>query len=131
MVTADEIRQRVEQADQARLHARVDAAARIAELVVQRAKARTDLAALEANTAAQIEAAGAVMTVDELAGFTGIPIAELRVNGNGKTVPVVRRKAPRARKHSPAVPPPNPLLTATVDDAPAVPLVAEDAPAQQ
>jgi hypothetical protein len=98
MVTADEIQQRIEQADHARLSARVDVATSIATLILRRAQARTDLAGVEASTAAAIDAAGAVMTVDELAGFTGIPITELRVNGNGKAAPVRKVRAVRTPK---------------------------------
>ncbi len=104
MATMDEIRQRIEQADQARLRARVDAAERIATLVEQRGQARVDLAGLEATTAAQIEAAGAVMTLDELAKFTGIPLTELRVNGGGKAARKVRVARPPKTRNAAVAP---------------------------
>jgi hypothetical protein len=101
MVTTVEIQQRIEEADQARLRARVETATTIATLVESRTQARAELAKLEAMAAAQIEAAGAVMTVDELAKFTGIPLTELRVNGNGKVVPVRKTRAARVPKVQP------------------------------
>ena len=98
MVTTDEIRQRIEQADQARLRARVEAAENVATLVDARNTARANAAGLEATAAAAIEAAGAVMTVDELAKFTGIPLTELRINGNSKPARKVRvARTPKAR----------------------------------
>lgn len=99
MVTTDEIQQRIEEADQARLRVRVETATSIATLVEQRGRVRVELATLEAAATTQIEAAGAVMTVDELATFTGIPITELRVNGNGKPARKVRvARTPKARQ---------------------------------
>lgn len=123
MSTLDEIiRQRIEAADQARLRARVEAAENVATLVEARAQARANVAGLEATSAAAIEAAGAVMTLDELAAFTGIPLTELRVNGNGKAkakaVPARRARVPRAPKVQRPAP-------AAVDTA------AQDAPVQQ
>ena len=130
MVTADEIRQRVEKADQARAKARADTAAEVAAWVERRTLTRSDLAEVESETAARIEAAGAVMTVDELATFTGIPITELRVNGKAKAVPVRKARTPRALKVrvpvdalEPSVMVRHPETDAAED--------AEDAPAQQ
>src|SRR4051812_41705837 len=83
MVTADEIRKRVEAADRARVQSRADAAAAIATAVEQRTKVRTELAELEASIVAQVKDAEAVMSLAELAEFTGIPVTELRANGRG------------------------------------------------
>ena len=83
MVTADEIRKRVEAADRARVQSRADAAAAIATAVEQRTKVRAELAQLEAAIATQVKASEAVMSLDELAEFTGIPVAELRSTGRG------------------------------------------------
>ena len=80
MVTTDEIRKRVEEADRARQESRADAAAAIAIAVEERTKVRAELAALEASIATQISASATVMSLDELAEFTGIPMAELRGN---------------------------------------------------
>jgi hypothetical protein len=115
VTTPNEIQQRIEEADQARLRVRVDAATKIADLIQQRARARIHVTELEATAAAQIEAAGAVMTVDELAKFTGIPLGELRVNGNGKAPRKVRvARTPKARG-----------AAAAQQVAPAVDVVAE------
>ena len=122
MVSTDEIRQRIEQADQARLRARVEAAENVATLVVERAQARTNLAGLEATAAAAIDAAGAVMTVDELAKFTGIPITELRVNGKAKAVPVRKARTVRAPKVRPAAPAVEPQSVTVPADAVEVPV---------
>jgi len=104
MVTTDEIQQRIEQADQARLQARVNTATSVALAVEARTKARAHLASIEEEATAHIEAAGAVMTADELAKFTGIPIAELRVNGNGKAPARKVRVARTPKVRKPAAP---------------------------
>jgi hypothetical protein len=83
MVTADEIRKRVEAADRARVQSRADAAAAIATAVEQRTKVRAELAELEAAIDTQVKASEAVMSLAELAEFTGIPVTELRATGRG------------------------------------------------
>ena len=82
MVTADEIRARVEAADRARVHARADAAAQIAPDVERRTTVAAELAEIDATLTARIDAAAAVMTLAELAEFTGIPETELRGAGS-------------------------------------------------
>ena len=82
MVTADEIRARVEAADRTRIQARADAAAQIAADVERRTTVVAELAEIDATLTARIEAAAAVMTLAELAEFTGIPEAELRAVGS-------------------------------------------------
>ena len=94
MVTADEIRARVEAADRARIHARADAAAQIAADVERRTTVAAELAEIDASLTAQIDAAAAVMTLAELAEFTGIPETELRAAG---------RRAPGAGAHDDAL----------------------------
>ena len=81
MVTADEIRTRVEAADRARIQARADAAAQIAADVERRTTVVAELAGIDASLTARIDAAAAVMTLAELAEFTGIPETELRSAG--------------------------------------------------
>jgi len=81
MVTADEIRARVEAADRARIQARADAAAQIAADVERRTTVAAELAEIDASLTARIDAAAAVMTLAELAEFTGIPETELRAAG--------------------------------------------------
>ena len=83
MVTTNEIRKRVEDADRDRIKRRADAAEAIAAAVEQRTKARAALAELEASIAAQVKESEAVMSLDELAKFTGLPLAELRSTGRG------------------------------------------------
>ena len=78
MVTTAEIRQRVEDADRDSIKRRADAAEAIATAVEQRTKARAALAELEASIVAQVKESEAVMSLDELAEFTGIPVTELR-----------------------------------------------------
>ena len=81
MVTAEEIRARVEAADRARIQARADAAAQIAADVERRRTVVAELAEIDASLTARIDAAAAVMTLAELAEFTGIPETELRAAG--------------------------------------------------
>ena len=82
MVTADEIRARVEAADRARIQARADTAAEIAADVERRTTVAAELAEIDASLTARIDAAAAVMTLAELAEFTGIPETELRAVGS-------------------------------------------------
>ena len=103
MVTTDEIRKRVEAADRARVQSRADAAAAIATAVEQRTKVRTELSELEASIAAQVKDAQAVMSLSELAEFTGIPVSELRTNGRGpRSKKSTRTTSPRGRSARPS-----------------------------
>ena len=97
MVTADEIRQRVEAADRARQQSRADAAASIASAVEQRTKVRAELAELDTSIAAQISASAAVLTLEELAEFTGIPVSELRTTARTTRSRKPGRSNPRGR----------------------------------
>ena len=58
MVTADEIRARVEAADRARIQARADAAAQIAADVERRTTVAAELAEIDASLTARIDAGG-------------------------------------------------------------------------
>src|SRR5664279_794863 len=93
MVTADEIRARVEVADRARIQARADAAAEIAADVERRTTVVAELAEIDASLTARIDAAAAVMTLAELAEFTGIPETELRAVGSRTGASRSRRTA--------------------------------------
>ena len=93
MVTADEIRARVEAADRARIQARADAAAEIAADVERRTTVVAELAEIDASLTARIDAAAAVMTLAELAEFTGIPETELRAVGSRTGASRPRRMA--------------------------------------
>ena len=81
MVTADEIRARVEAADRARIQARADAAAQISADGERRTTVVAELAEIDASLTARIDAAAGVMTLAELAEFTGIAETELRAVG--------------------------------------------------
>ena len=107
MVTADEIRARVEAADKIRIQARADAAARIAADIERRTRARAELAEIDAAVAAGLAESAAIMTLAELSEFTGISMSELSppiiAPDNGRTRRPSRRKAPgRARRSPPA-----------------------------
>ena len=101
MVTADEIRARVEAADRARIQARADTAAQIAADVERRTTVAAELAEIDASLTARIDAAAAVMTLAELAEFTGIPETELRAagrhSGESRSRRTTRGKSPRAK----------------------------------
>jgi hypothetical protein len=77
MVTADEIRARVEAADRTRIQARADAAAKIAADIERRTRVHAELAQIDAAIAAGLADAAAIMTLAELSAFTGIPQADL------------------------------------------------------
>ena len=101
MVTAEEIRARVEAADRARIQARADAAAQIAADVERRTTVVAELAEIDASLTARIDAAAAVMTLAELAEFTGIPETELRAvgrrNGESRSRKTARGKSVRGK----------------------------------
>jgi endonuclease/exonuclease/phosphatase (EEP) superfamily protein YafD len=98
MVTTDEIRKRVEDADRDRVKRRADAAEAIATAVEQRTMARAALAELEASIAAQVKQSEAVMSLAELAQFTGIPVTELRSTSRGaRSRKATRSPSPRGR----------------------------------
>src|SRR6478752_6391332 len=108
MVTADEIRARVEAADKDRIQARADAAARIAADIERRTRVRAELAEIDAAITAGLADAAAIMTLAELSAFTGIPEADLAsatgaVSG-GRRGRQPRRKSAGARKSRPAGP---------------------------
>jgi hypothetical protein len=109
MVTAEEIRARVEAADKDRIRARADAAARIAVYVEKRAQVRAQLAEIDAAITAGLADAAAIMTVAELSTFTGISETELNPPpvppAGGRYGRAPRRKV-GARKTRPVVAPP-------------------------
>ena len=97
MVTADEIRARVEAADKIRIQARADAAARIATAIERRTRARAELAEIDAAVTAGLAESAAIMTLAELSEFTGISESELSppviAPDTGRTRRPARRKA--------------------------------------
>lgn len=99
MVTAEEIRKRVETSDRARIQRRADAAEAIAAAVERRTGLRAELADLDASITQQVRDSAAVMTVDELAEFTGIPTTELGTTGRGpRGRKPARANSPRGRR---------------------------------
>jgi len=125
MVTAAEICARVETADRARIQTRADAAARVAADVERRKVTLAELAEIEAAIATGVSESAAVMTLRELAEFTGIPQRELRVAGRGAGDGSARRStrrkpaatSPRARKDaSPPTTAPPDVATADQSD---------------
>ena len=97
MVTTDEIRKRVEAADRARVQSRADAGRRRSRPPIeQRTQARAQLAELEASIATQVKQSESVMSLEELAEFTGIPVAELRSTGRPAKRKLLARRRPRA-----------------------------------
>lgn len=100
MVTADEVRARVEAADKERIQARADAAAKIAVNIDKRSKVRAELAEIDAAITAGLAEATAIMTLAELSAFTSIAVADLTPgttpSGRGGRQP--RRKAAGTRK---------------------------------
>lgn len=77
MVTVEEIRARVEEADRARIAQRADAAARVAESVRRRAELAAALAEQDAVVTGALADARALLTDDELIDFTGLSLADL------------------------------------------------------
>ncbi len=78
MTTAEEVRARVRKADEARLESRAQPAAAVAEVHGRRAALLTQLAQLDAELDTVVREAFAVMTLDELVEFAGVPRADLR-----------------------------------------------------
>ena len=97
MVTVDEIRERVEAADQARIAKRADAAARVAEGVGRRAELVAALAEQDAVLASALSDARAVLTDDELFEFTGLSRDDLPAPTVAKNNRRGRKAAPRSR----------------------------------
>lgn len=103
MVTVEEIRARVEEADKARIAQRADAAARVAESVRRRAELAAALAEQDAVVTGALADARALLTDEELIDFTGLSSADLpdrparnsRKSGRG-----VRRTSTTSRPRS-------------------------------
>lgn len=97
MVTVDEIRARVQAADEARIAVRAERAADVAGKHNQLTELRAALADGEAAFKASAAAALEVMSVDELAEFAGVPKGDVQ----GQTVPkttAVKARSTRSRK---------------------------------
>lgn len=103
MVTVEEIRARVEEADKARIAQRADAAARVAESVRRRAELAAALAEQDAVVTGALADAHALLTDEELIEFTGLSPADLpaRPARNGrKSGRGVRKTSPTSRPRS-------------------------------
>ena len=99
MVNAEEIRARVQAADQARIATRADRAAAVAELHSRRQAALAELHRIDTDLTAGIRAATEVMTVEELVAFADVPRAALA----GKTVrspTSVKARSPKTRRRT-------------------------------
>jgi hypothetical protein len=77
MVTSDEIERRVEEADTARRARRTAAAKRLGKLAQEHADLAENLAAIERELGELLAEASPDITIDELATFTGVSVADL------------------------------------------------------
>jgi seryl-tRNA synthetase len=77
MATAEEIERRVEQADTARSAKRSAAAQQVGALAQRRAAIAEQLTDIEEQLGDVLAAVSDVMDLDELAGFTDVPAADL------------------------------------------------------
>lgn len=97
MVTVDEIRARVQAADEARIAVRAERAAEVAgkhnQLIELRAALANGEAAFKTSTAAALE----VMSVDELAEFSGVPKGDVQGQAAPKAT-AVKARSTRSRK---------------------------------
>jgi hypothetical protein len=89
MVTANEIRARIQAADEKRIALRTERATSVAELHQQVADKTAELAALTAALSDATRSALEVMSVDELAEFADVPRAEL--TGLDRSRPAAKR----------------------------------------
>lgn len=115
MATADEIRQRVEQADRDRMAARQTAAADVAGKLDQRQALREQLDQADRELTQSVAAAEQVMTRRELAGFLDVKQNEVdewatagssrtRQRGSGSAKRSSRSRSSRPRAASEAAP---------------------------
>ena len=81
MSTAEEVRARVQKADEARIESRAQRAAAVADVHGRRAAVLAELAQLDAQLDSSVRDAFAVMTLDELVEFAGVPRADVRGKG--------------------------------------------------
>jgi hypothetical protein len=95
MATAEEIERRVEQADTARSATRSAAAQQVGALAQRRAAIAEELANIEEQLGDVLAAVSDVMDLDELAGFTDVPAADL-------TRWLTARKPTRTKRKRPA-----------------------------
>ena len=98
MATEDEIRARVEAADQARIRVRADMAAKIATLVAKREQLREELSETESLLAAALVESDSVMTRAELSSFTGVEDTDLQPEPAAEAVRQRGRKSSGTRK---------------------------------
>ena len=117
MVTAEEIRSRVQAVDEARIQARADAAAKVAEGAERRAAVARELADLDAVLAADVAAAERVMSMAELVDFTGLSERELSSAAAGGTP--TRGRSSRRHGTATARSPRARRATASAGDSPA------------
>lgn len=98
MSTAAEVRARVQKADAARIEARAQRAATVAEVHGRRAVVLDELAQLDAELDTSVREAFAVMTLDELVEFADVPRADVRGKARVSATGVKARSTkPRGR----------------------------------
>lgn len=96
MVTTEEIERRIEAADSARGARRSAAATRVGELAQRRAAIAEQLDDIERQLGDVLAAAGDVIDIDELAGFTDVPAADLTRWLTSRKTTRTKRKKPGA-----------------------------------
>lgn len=103
MPTSDEIERSVKEADATRTAKRSEVCTRIAELAEQRAAQAEQLAETERELGEVLADGGEVITLDEVARFTGVPAVDLdQWLAGRKTLRGKRKRSPgtaRGRKH--------------------------------
>jgi hypothetical protein len=100
MSTAEEVRARVQKADEARIESRAQRAAAVADVHGRRAAVLAELAQLDAELDSSVRDAFAVMTLDELVEFAGVPRADVR--GKAPTLPTGIKAGSTKRRGRPA-----------------------------
>lgn len=113
MVTADEIRARIQAADEKRIVLRAERATRVAELHQQVADKQSELAALTAALSDATRNALEVMSIDELAEFADLPRTELTDSRRPRAGAARPSSARRRGKKGPAKSAPVPGSDAT------------------
>ena len=103
MPTSSEIDRSVKEADATRTEKRSQVCTRIAELAEQRAAQAEQLAETERELGEVLADGGEVITIDEVARFTGVPAADLDQWLAGRKTLRGKRKRPtgtaRGRRH--------------------------------
>ncbi|MFV0535679.1 MAG: hypothetical protein ACK5MR_18825 [Cumulibacter sp.] len=100
MVTAEEIRRRVQEADQKKIHERANAAADVAEAITTLTEAETALDTARAKLADSITTAQNLMNLAELATFTSTSVPKLTTWSKTTRTRRSRRSVPKPASSS-------------------------------